>query len=357
MADALFVLWDGGGNVNPVLALGSRLVAAGHQVSAMAPERLAPRFTDAGFGAFTALAGWWPGPDEVLAAIESERPDVVVVDFMAPDALCAALSTAVPVVALVHTRYRIDATNNVSMFVGAFPNDVAGLRERFGQPAVAHAGALLDECAAVLVVTTEAIEPDGGPLAPNVVYAGPILEDAGTDEGWQPPAGEGPLVVVGLGTTDMGETDLIQRTLDGLARLPVRVLVNVGDHVDRSALQAGANTTVAGLIRHAAVMPHADLFVTHCGHGGISSALSHGVPMVCLPLDRDQPSNAERVVALGAGVVLDPKTATPGEIATAVETVLAGPAHRAAARRIAEHIAADDGASRAVEVVVSASRS
>jgi UDP:flavonoid glycosyltransferase YjiC (YdhE family) len=56
------------------------------------------------------------------------------------------------------------------------------------------------------------------------------------------------------------------------------------------------------------VLPHADLLVTHAGLGSVVAALAHGVPMVALPLDREQPENARALVRMGAGVALAPDT-------------------------------------------------
>jgi UDP:flavonoid glycosyltransferase YjiC (YdhE family) len=64
------------------------------------------------------------------------------------------------------------------------------------------------------------------------------------------------------------------------------------------------------------------------------------VPLVCLPMGRDQKDNAVRVLRLGAGVRVSQK-APPDRIATAVRTVLETPAYADAARRFAETLAAE----------------
>ena len=46
--------------------------------------------------------------------------------------------------------------------------------------------------------------------------------------------------------------------------------------------------------------------VTHAGLGSVAGAMTFGVPLVCMPVERDQPLNAQRVTDLGAGVALDP---------------------------------------------------
>ena len=97
------------------------------------------------------------------------------------------------------------------------------------------------------------------------------------------------------------------------------------DYVESSALPAAPNVSLTGYVRHAAVLPHAALLVTHAGLGSVVVALAHGVPMLCLPLDREQPENARAVEDLGAGRMLDPD-ADPATLRAAIEDLLVGPA-------------------------------
>ena len=48
----------------------------------------------------------------------------------------------------------------------------------------------------------------------------------------------------------------------------------------------------------------ADAVITHGGHGTVSKALALGVPLVCVPLGRDQFDIAARVAYRGAGVTV-----------------------------------------------------
>jgi UDP:flavonoid glycosyltransferase YjiC (YdhE family) len=95
------------------------------------------------------------------------------------------------------------------------------------------------------------------------------------------------------------------------------------------------------------VLPHTAAVVTHAGHGTVIKSLAAGVPLVCLPLGRDQLDNAARVAYHGAGIRLKPKTG-PDAIAAAVRRVVDEPAFAAGARRLAAAIADDLREDRAV---------
>ncbi len=92
-------------------------------------------------------------------------------------------------------------------------------------------------------------------------------------------------------------------------------------------------------------LPYADAVVTHAGHGTVIAALAHGLPLVCLPMGRDQHDNAARVAWHGAGLRLSCRS-SPARIAAAVRTVLDNAAYREAAQRIAKAII-DERPSRA----------
>ena len=94
------------------------------------------------------------------------------------------------------------------------------------------------------------------------------------------------------------------------------------------------------------MLPDAAVVVTHAGLGTVHAALAHGLPLVCLPIGRDQPDNAARVEWHGAGLRLSPKSSS-GAIGTAVERVLGDPAFAASARSLAAAFDEESAAERA----------
>jgi UDP:flavonoid glycosyltransferase YjiC (YdhE family) len=68
-----------------------------------------------------------------------------------------------------------------------------------------------------------------------------------------------------------------------------------------------------------------------------------GVPLLCLPMGRDQHDNAARVSHRGAGLTL-PADASPDAIAAAARRLLDEPAFRAAAEGLGAAIRADEAA-------------
>jgi UDP:flavonoid glycosyltransferase YjiC (YdhE family) len=294
--------WEGGGNVAVFRALADRLRARGHDVSMQIA---------------------WDEPP-VLDG------DVLLLDHMSTAAaLESAIGSGRPVATIVHTLWSF----------------VPRLEGTFAPPGYLDLLARVDR---QLVCTIP--ELDGVEAPTNGVHVGPLIEPEGPDAGWEPPSRS--LVVVSMGTTDLGEAPVLQRILDGLAALPVDLVVTLPAHVDASSLRVPSNADVRGHIRHAALFPHADAFVGHAGLGGIMAALAFGVPMVLLPLDRDQPHNAARAEAAGVARVVD-KDADPDTVAAAVEAVRTGLRERTRAIELANAIASyRDAAVEQVEALL-----
>ena len=327
----LFVTWAGGGNSTPVLGLATRLQRRGHEVRVVSPDDSTARFAAVEI-AYGVLAR---GPHDVLAEIGRVQPDVVVVDFMMPAWLCDAEASGVRSVALVHTLYDRMAAGLLTAFTTL--EAINAGRQELGLDALTTAPDLLDRMDRVLVSSVRDLEDPSAQLGLNAVHVGAILEELHDDEAWSPPwTNDRPMVVVSLGTTPgLGDELVVARLFDAVASLPVNVLVNAGPHLDVDALRPPDNVVVTGYVRHAAVMPYASAVVTHAGLGVTLAALCHGLPMVAVPLGRDQPHNAERVVAVGAGVSLAPD-APVGDLRRAIESVLDESSYRAAAQRFAD---------------------
>jgi MGT family glycosyltransferase len=392
----LFVLWAGGGNVPPQLTLARRLAARGHRVRMLAPAVLRESIEAAGIefepyreipehdesvrerslvrdfearsriGAITAArdnlvaAMTRPVAADVLATLERRPADVVAFDFTLAGALFAAEKAALPAGMLIHTTFPFPAPGLPPFGMGWAPmgGPLGRLREQVGRLIFRQVYELpllprfnevrvalglepmraFDEYIRrvdrALVLTSPAFDFPAR-LPANVEYVGPQVDGPASTSSWESPwpqDDDRPLVVVGLSTTYQAHDRLLEHIVTALATLPVRALVTTGGIELRST--PPANVHVARFVPHSSVLPQAAAVVTHAGLGTVHAALVHGLPLVCLPIGRDQPDNAARVAWRGAGLRLSPKS-SPRVIRAAVERVLLDPAIRAAAGRLA----------------------
>jgi UDP:flavonoid glycosyltransferase YjiC (YdhE family) len=90
-----------------------------------------------------------------------------------------------------------------------------------------------------------------------------------------------------------------------------------------------------------------DLVITHGGHGTVIRALAGGVPVMVVPISRDQPDNAARALYHQVGVRAS-KRSSPEKFAAVVRRALADDELHVNAREMAERLAPDMGAPKAV---------
>jgi UDP:flavonoid glycosyltransferase YjiC (YdhE family) len=156
--------------------------------------------------------------------------------------------------------------------------------------------------------------------------------------------GDRPLVYVTFGsvapTMDLFP-GLYRAAIDALAGLPIELLVTVGRDRDPAALgPLPANVHVERWVPQREVMPHAAAMVCHGGSGSVTMGLAAGMPMAVLPLFADQPWNAERVAAIGAGIALERGPEGVAGLRDAVSKLIIDPAYRANAASVADEMGA-----------------
>lgn len=403
----LFAMWDGGGTVGPELVLVRGLVARGHRVTALAAptlrtqveaagatflpwQRVPHRRTAADPDPFVdhdlstpiefadrlldrVLAG--PAADyaaEVGAALDARPADAVLATFTLLGALAAAESRGLPSVALMSNVYLLPARGMPPYGTGWSPlhGPVGRLRDGavnaiirrlwargtptlnaarhgLGLPPLRHVFDQLTGATRVLVLTSRAFEfPARMPA--SVRYVGPQLDDPAWALPAELPPGDEPLVLVSMSSTFMDQAPVLRRTVAALDAMPVRALVTTGPEIDPDEVPGTERVRVVRSAPHSAVLPHAAAFVTHGGHGSVAKALVAGVPQLVIPLGRDQPCNAARVVAAGAGLRLG-KKAAPGAIVRAVRRLLDEPTFRLRAAELGAVMRADGASSAAVD--------
>jgi UDP:flavonoid glycosyltransferase YjiC (YdhE family) len=207
------------------------------------------------------------------------------------------------------------------------------------------------------------LPPDGGASlreARAFTAFPPAMAASGDDDGALPPfrvrlprdpppegvpewaAGDRPRVYVTFGTFLGGSARAratIRAALDAVGSLPVTALLTAGPQVDRDALgPVPANVTLREWVAQDHVFPHVDAVVCHGGSGTVVGGLAAGLPLLVAPVGADQPHNARRLAAIGAGLAVD--APDPAAMAAALRRLLHEAAFRERARTLAAEIAA-----------------
>ncbi len=409
MAHFLFTEWDGGGSLPPELTVIRRVVEAGHTVTVLGDPVMEAEVRATGVNDFRPwgeaphhvtrdpqddyVRDWeirsparvltnlmdalmvGPAPlfaAETLAAIDDVRPDAVASSFPLFGALIAAEAREIPCAVLVPNIVALPAEGMPPFGTGMLPatgplgrardravnalvarlwdrglGELNRTRASLGLPPLERLLEQWERPERVLALTGSAFDFPAA-LPPNVRYVGPQLDDPEWAEPWAPAlGGDRPLVLVAMSTTFMDHVGQLQRAVTALAGLPVDGLATTGPAVGPEQIDAPANVTVVRSAPHGAVLGHAAALVTHGGHGTVMKALVAGVPILCLPTGRDQPDNAARLKARGAGIKLS-KRAAPRRIRAAVQRILDDPSYAAAASRLGAQLRAESDSGAAL---------
>lgn len=316
--------------------------------------------------------------EETRDVLREESPEVVVADLHMVGALVAAEAAGLPRVVLFHMPEHLPGPGRPAAGPGFLPrSDLLGslrdglftrlfyrqlarylgafneTRRAFGLDPLSAPRQILDIYHGAdlrLIQTCEAFDFPITPPPRNVRYVGPVLDDPDWADGaWDDPWPEGdprPLVVVGLSSTFQNQREVVQRAMIALGELPVRGFVTLGPAMAEESFDIPSNVIAVASAPHDPVFREADAVVTHAGHGTVMRALSHDVPLVCLPMGRDQNDNAAKVAARGAGIRLTP-SASSEKIGDAVQRVLDEPDYRRSAERLGAVIREDVATDRA----------
>lgn len=376
----LFVTIDGGGNLQPVFGLAKRLAGRGHRVTVLSEPCLEQPIRALGFdyipfeNHFTRtdrtvdIFQDWKGnpltdptmenvvfgPAKTVAA-ETERAlnrsgaDMLVVDCLLPTALIPAEALGIPRVIAFHFPEYMPGPNRPPGILGLMPGKgpfgrlrdrllgkvfhlafgkylplINEVRASYGLGKLDRVADLLDQADLRLIQTLRDFDFPVEPAPANVRYTGPVLDDPDWVGGWTNPWADNdprPLAVVSLSSTFQNQARVIQHIIHALGGLHARGLVTLGPAIDPSGLDVPENVVVMQSAPHSQVFPLADLVITHAGHGTIMRALAHGLPLICIPMGRDQKDNAVKVDHHGCGLKLSPKSG-PGKIRKAVLRIL-----------------------------------
>lgn len=397
----LLAVIDGGGTVPPAIGLAAELVRRGHEVHVLAdptieasarssgcafsPWRDAPHVNSRSeqtaliaalegrnpLRAFRAAKDYAAGKEmtkrfagDVVATIREFPVDAVLADGL-PGILIGAQSTGLPTAALLAQTYMRPTPGLPLMGTGwspgpgvlrrtrdtLAPRTVSWLLDRtlprlnavvasYGQPPLQDVFELFDRCTKVLVMTSPSFDFVAPRLPANVRYVGPQLDDPTWATADWHSQGTDPLVLVATSSIFQHQVGLLQRIARALGQLPVRGLMTTGPAVNPDEIEAPPNVDVVQAAPHNRILPEASVVITHAGHGTMIKALAAGVPLVCIPMGRDQKDNTVRALRHGVGIRLSAKS-TPDKIAAAVTDLLDDPHYAAAARHFA-HILAQE---------------
>lgn len=150
-------------------------------------------------------------------------------------------------------------------------------------------------------------------------FVGPCIDPRREDpRDWTAPAGDGPLALLAFGTAYTQRADIYRNAIAALDGLGWRLVLATGRAAPEELGTVPSWVQLRDTVPQPAVLRVADCFITHAGMGSCTEGLWYGVPMVAVPQAVDQPANAARLEAIGAGRHLPDRLPSAAQIRDAV---------------------------------------
>jgi UDP:flavonoid glycosyltransferase YjiC (YdhE family) len=331
----------GWGHAEPLIPIVNMALARGHEVVFVGQRAVVPRLEALGFATYVvgpdtlaSRRGPLLAPDRdgeisvmrdsffiefgssraiaLRSMFESQRTDLVICDEVDVGSIVAAEIGSVPCVTVnVIAAGMLNRTH----VIGEAWNELRATNGLNTDPDGDHLAGML----MVAAIPRSFRHPQASSLGRLQFVRPPILEQRAAH-----PTTTRPLVYASLGTVFNVESgDLLDRIIRAMSMVDADVVVTTGPQIAPAEFDGiASNVTVEQFRPQAEILRMCSVVVTHGGSGALLAALALGVPAVVLPMGADQLDNADRVTDLGVGLVLDPITARPVDIAVAVTTLL-----------------------------------
>jgi len=310
--------------------------------------------------------------DRLREIFDEVRPDAIVEDNVlcfpaihhsgrpwARIVSCNPLELKDPGIAPVFSGYPADDTSGWAEFRAEYERAIAGVHAEFSEFCSARGAPQLptaefiheSEWLNLYVYPEEVDYRRSRPLAATWHRLETCVRRS--DDSAELPAhiasGDGALVYLSLGSLGSADVELMKRLVDVLSRGPHRIVVSKGPQ--HAEFDLADNMWGEEFLPQPALLPLADVVITHGGNNTTTECFHFGKPMVALPLFWDQYDNAQRVHETGFGVRLPTYEFEEGELLGALDRLVADDHLGARMRRIAARVQAAPGTEKAAGLI------
>ncbi|MFZ1993670.1 MAG: nucleotide disphospho-sugar-binding domain-containing protein [Solirubrobacteraceae bacterium] len=310
---------------------------------------------------------------DLRAAIDAERPDLILVDAMSWGASAAAAAWEGPWAqwfpyplpvpspdvppfgpglrpasgSLGRLRDRTLRPLMLSSMEKAFLPSVNATRTSVAQAPFASITEMFTAAPLLLYMTGEPFEYPRSDWPASVRMVGPCC--------WDPPAEpptwlagiDQPIVLVSTSSEFQDDGRLVSTALQALADEDVHVVATIpAAEIPRAKVPANAH--VEQFVPHAPILARAACAVTHGGCGVTQKALAARVPVCVVPFGRDQLEVARRVEVAQAGTRLPARRLNPDRLRAKIREAMT---KHPGANRVADGFAATGGPTAAADAI------
>jgi zeaxanthin glucosyltransferase len=185
-------------------------------------------------------------------------------------------------------------------------------------------------------------------------FVGPLVNSSARAEipfPWEKLTGK-PLIYASLGTIQNKILGVFIQIAYACLGLDVQLVISLGGATEPQELgYVPGSPIVVKAAPQLALLKKASLCITHAGMNTTLEALSHGVPMIAIPITNDQPAVAARIAWTKTGEVIDLNHLTVDRLKTAIVQVLSQSEYHQNALKLKAEIEQAGGVKTAAEII------
>ena len=294
--------------------------------------------------------------DKVCKDMEELKPDCIVADSMALWGKAVALKLGVPFVSSTTTfafnehsaKIMKQSFKDLIKMIFSIPKttkEVNRLKVK-GYP-INNILDIIgnDNNTHTIVYTSPEFQPFSETFSDKFAFVGPSIRPA-TDEIEKI---KEKLIYISMGTVNNDMMEFYKDCISAFAQTDYQVIMSVGNLVSLDDFgESPDNISLFSHIDQIAVLKKADVFISHCGMNSVCESLYFSVPLVMVPQTTEQKGVAQRVLELGAGVILDKNA-----ILSSVNEILSNSSYKNNATKISESFKTSSGVQGATDKIIS----
>lgn len=164
-----------------------------------------------------------------------------------------------------------------------------------------------------------------------------------------------PLIYASLGTQQNTKAELFNQIAAACEDLEVQLVISHGGGMDEASIQQlPGSPLVVPYAPQYELLAKAQLTITHAGLNTVLDSLSHGVPLVAIPITYEQPAIASRLEWLNVGEVIPLNQVSVSKIKSKIEQVLGESVYKENAVKLKSSIHHSGGVKRASDLILQA---
>ncbi|EFA69387.1 glycosyltransferase [Cylindrospermopsis raciborskii] len=163
---------------------------------------------------------------------------------------------------------------------------------------------------------------------------------------------EKPLIYASMGTLQNRLKNIFKTIAAACENLDIQLVISLGGSANPEDLPPlPGHPLVVRYAPQIELLERASLTITHGGMNTTIESLTHGVPLVAIPITNDQPGVAARIQWSGCGEFLELKQLTVQKLREKVKRVLEVPSYRDRARQFQQEINHSGGINQAIAII------